>query len=223
MIETIETRAREMMKEQTLVLIKPDALMRGIACQILQRFEQSGLKIVGLKIIRADRARLDGHFPKSDEWIIGMGEKTLETYKEYGLDPAETFGTTNPREIGEKIKEWNYDYLTIGPVIAVVLEGIHAIDTVRKFIGHTLPYRAAPGTIRGDFSINSPDLANIIGSACKNLVHASGNKEEAVQEIANWFNPNEIIQWERSDEFLTFLQGEKSKKRKKQKEEVEHE
>lgn len=180
MVGTIEKKARKMMREQTLVLIKPDALMRGIACQILQRLEQSGLKIVGLKILRADRSRLDGHFPKSEKWIVEMGRKTLEAYEEYGLDPLETLGTKDPKEIGERIKEWNYGYLTIGPVIAVVFEGIHAIDTVRKFVGHTLPYRAAPGTIRGDFSINSPDLANIIGSACKNLIHASGNKEEAV-------------------------------------------
>lgn len=217
MAETIEKRAREMMKERTLVLIKPDGLKRGIACQILQRFEQAGLKMVGLKILRADRSRLDGHFPKSEEWIIGMGKKTLETYKEYGLNPFETFGTKDPKALGEIIKQWNYDYLIMGPVIAVVLEGIHAIDTVRKFVGHTLPYRAAPGTIRGDFSINSPDLANIIGSACKNLIHASGNKEEAKQEIACWFSPNEIVSWERTDDFMTFLQGENIKQQQKRK------
>lgn len=216
MAEKIEKRAREMIKEQTLVLIKPDGLMRGIACQILQRFEQAGLKIVGLKILRADRSRLDGHFPKSEKWIVEMGEKTLETYKEYGLDPIETLGTKDPKEIGEKIKQWNYDYLMMGPVIAAILEGIHAIDTVRKFVGHTLPYRAAPGTIRGDFSINSPDLANVAGSACKNLIHASGNKKEAEQEIACWFNPDEIVQWERADEFLTFLQGENIGQRQKE-------
>lgn len=119
MVETIEKRAREMMKEQTLVLIKPDGLKRGIACQILQRFEQAGLKMVGLKILCADRSRLDRHFPKSEEWIIGMGKKTLETYKEYGLDPIETFGTRDPKALGEIIKQWNYDYLIMGPQVAV--------------------------------------------------------------------------------------------------------
>ncbi len=217
MAETTEKRAREMMKERTLVLIKPDGLKRGIACQILQRFEQAGLKMVGLKILCADRSRLDGHFPKSEEWIIGMGKKTLETYNEYGLDPIETFGTKNPKEIGERIKKWSYAYLTMCPVIAVVFEGIHAIDTVRKFVGHTLPYRAAPGTIRGDFSINSPDLANMIGSACENLIHASSNKEEAKQEIACWFDPGEIVQWERTDEFLTFIHRENIKQQQNDK------
>lgn len=211
MSETVEKRARKIMAERTLVLIKPDGVKRGIACQILQRFEQAGLKMVGLKILYADRARLDGHFPKSEEWIIGMGQKTIESYDEYGLDPVEVFGTRDPKKLGERIKQWNYDYLSMGPIIAVVLEGVHAIDTVRKFIGNTLPYRATPGTIRGDFSLNSPDLANLIGGACKNLVHASGNKEEAKQEIACWFDSDEIISWERTDEFMTFLQGESTK------------
>ena len=207
-MKATERYARELMHEQTLVLIKPDGVMRGLTCQILQRFEQAGLKIVGLKILRTTRSQLDNHFPQSEEWVLGMGQKTLETYAEYDIDPFEILGTRDPKEIGEKIKEWNYAYLMTGPVIAVVFEGIHAIDVVRKLIGHTLPYRANPGTIRGDFSINSPDLANVAGSACKNLVHASGNKEESEQEIQCWFTPAELISWERADEFLMFLLGE---------------
>ena len=136
-------------------------------------------------------------------------KKTLETYQEYEIDPVEILGTADPLAIGLKIKEWNYHYLTLGQVMVMVLQGIHAIDTVRKLIGHTLPYKAAPGTIRGDFSINAPDLANVVGSACKNLVHASGNQAEAEQEeITNWFEPTEILSWERIDEFLHFVQGE---------------
>lgn len=138
----------------------------------------------------------------------GMGEKTLETYREYGIDPIEILGTADAFAIGQKIKEWNYHYLTLGPVMAIVLEGIHAVDTVRKLIGHTLPYKAAPGTIRGDFSINAPDLANVVGSACKNLVHASGTIEEAEQEIANWFSPTELVTWQRTDDFIHFVLGE---------------
>jgi len=207
-METTERNAREMMRERTLVLVKPDGVMRGLTCQILQRFEQAGLKIVGLKILRTTRSQLDNHFPQSEEWILGMGQKTLDTCAEYDIDPMEILNTRDPREIGEIIKEWNYLYLMMGPVVAVVFEGIHAIDVVRKLVGHTLPYRADPGTIRGDFSINSPDLANVAGSACKNLVHASANREEAEQEIQCWFSQKELISWERADEFLMFLLGE---------------
>ena len=207
-MKATEKHAREMMREQTLVLVKPDGVMRGLTCQILQRFEQAGLKMVGLKILRTTRSQLDNHFPQSEEWVLGMGQKTLETYAEYGIDPMEILDTRDPKEIGEMIREWNYSYLMTGPVVAVVLEGIHAIDVVRKLVGHTLPYRADPGTIRGDFSINSPDLANVARSACKNLIHASANREEAEQEIQCWFSQEELISWERTDEFLMFLLGE---------------
>ena len=197
-----------MLGERTLVLIKPDAVKRGLIGIICQRFEQAGLKIVACKMVLPNRKLLDGHFPQSEEWIRGMGEKTLETYREYGIDPVEILGTNDPVIIGQKIKEWNYRYLTLGPVMVMVLEGIHAVDTVRKLIGHTLPYKAAPGTIRGDFSINSPDLANVVGSACKNLVHASGTTQEADQEIANWFSSAELLAWQRADEFVHFIQGD---------------
>lgn len=201
-------RLQQMMGERTLVLIKPDAVKRGLIGVIFQRFEQAGLRIVACKFVSATRKQLDGHFPASDEWVRNMGEGTLKTYSEYEIDPVEILGTADPFAIGQKIKEWNYHYLALGPMMVMILQGIHAIDTVRKIIGHTLPYKAAPGTIRGDFSINAPDLANVVGSACKNLVHASGNQDEAKQEIANWFESMEILSWERTDDFLHFMQGD---------------
>jgi len=199
---------QKMLGERTLVLIKPDAIMRGLIGVICQRFEQTGLKIIACKMVFPTKKLLDGHFPKSEDWIRGMGEKTLETYWEYQINPVEVLGTADALTIGQKIKEWNYHYLTLSPVMAVVLEGIHAVNTVRKLIGHTLPYKAVPGTIRGDFSINAPDLANVVGSACKNLVHASGTINEAEQEIANWFNTDELFVWQRTDDFVHFVLGE---------------
>ncbi len=204
----MKERLQKMLGERTLVLIKPDAVMRGLIGVICQRFEQAGLKIVACKMVFPTRKLLDGHFPKSEDWIRGMGEKTLETYREYGIDPVDILGTADALAIGQKIKEWNYRYLTLGPVMIIALEGIHAVDTVRKLIGHTLPYKASPGTIRGDLSINAPDLANVVGSACKNLVHASGTTEEAEQEIANWFNSAELLSWQRTDDFVHFVLGE---------------
>lgn len=206
----MKERLQQMLGERTLVLLKPDAVKRGLIGTIFQRFEQTGLKVVACKLVSATKGQLDGHFHASDEWVRGMGEKTLETYREYGINPVEILGTNEPFQIGLKIKAWNYHYLSLGPIMVIVFQGIHAIDTVRKIIGHTLPYKALPGTIRGDFSINAPDLANVVGSACKNLVHASGNQTEAEQEITNWFDPKEILSWERADEFLHFVQGELS-------------
>ena len=201
-------RLKKMMGEQTLVLIKPDAVQRGLVGEIIRRLEATGLKIVACKFVTPTRELLDGHFPKSQEWVKGMGEKTLETYRFYNIDPIDILGTADPLEIGQKIKEWNYHYLMMGPVMAIVLQGIHAVDTVRKLIGHTLPFKANPGTIRGDYSINAPDLANVVGSACKNLIHASGDTNEANDEIANWFSSSELLKYQRADEFLHFVQGE---------------
>ena len=204
----MKERLRKMLGERTLVLIKPDAVMRGLIGVICQRFEQVGLKIVACKMVFPTRKLLDGHFPKAEDWVRGMGEKTLETYWEYQIDPLEILGTADTLAIGQKIKEWNYRYLTLGPVMVMVFEGIHAVDTVRKLVGHTLPCKAAPGTIRGDFSVNAPDLANVVGSACKNLVHASSTIEEAENEITNWFSPAELVTWQRTDDFVHFVLGE---------------
>lgn len=214
----MEAKWQEMLNEKTLVLLKPDAVKRGLIGQILQRFEQAGLKIVAGKMVAATKDQIEGHFPKSEEWVRGMGSKTIETYCEYCLDPIDIFGTDDPYLIGLRIKEWNCAYLSIGPVFIFVLQGIHAIDSVRKMIGNTLPYKALPGTIRGDFSINAPDLANVVGSACKNIIHASGNAEEAAQEINNWFSSSEILIWERIDEYLHFVQGEFTSTKKEEKE-----
>src|SRR3989344_2737536 len=204
----MKERLQKMLGERTLVLIKPDAVKRGLIGVICQRFEQAGLKIVACKMVFPNQEQLDGHFPKSESWVWGIGEKTLEAYQEYRIDPFEIFGATDALTIGRKVREWNYHYLTLGPVMVMVLEGVHAINTVRKVIGHTSPDKAAAGTIRGDFSINALDLANLVGSACKNLVHASSTTEEAEQEITNWFNPTEVVAWQRPDEFLHLVQGE---------------
>ncbi|MGH8899355.1 MAG: nucleoside-diphosphate kinase [Egibacteraceae bacterium] len=189
--------AKSMLNEATLVLIKPDAVERGLTGAILDRFERVGLEIVALKKVLASDGQVIGHFPKDQEWIEGMGRKTLETYAQYGVDPIEELGTDSPLEIGREIFEWNKDYLRSGPVVAVALRGLHAVDVVRKLIGDTLPYRAAPGTIRGDYAVTSPAYANATKQAVRNLVHASGNKAEAEAELRNWFTEDELVAVER--------------------------
>lgn len=190
--------------ERTLVFLKPDAVKRGLVGEIMQRFEKVGLKILALKMVQIDQKFAMGHYPKTAEWIRGMGEKTLATYKEYGKDPLKEIGTADPMEIGEMVKNWNIDYLTSGPLVVIVLEGLHAISVVRKMCGNTLPYAAEPGTIRGDFSTSSPIAANMLKRAVRNLIHASSNKEEAEHEINYWFKPGEISKYERTDEETMF-------------------
>lgn len=181
--------------EKTLILIKPDAVKRAVIGEILQRFEKAGLKIVGIKMVHATEEHASKHYPNTEEWLSGMGNKTLEDYKQRNIDPKEKFGTDDALEIGKIIAGWNISYLSKGPVIACVLEGYHAIAAVRKLVGGTLPVNAEAGTIRGDLSSFSAALANERSTAIINLIHASGNAEEAQYEIAHWFNKNELFEY----------------------------
>lgn len=191
--------------EQSVVLIKPDGVARGIAGKIITRFEQSGLKIVAMKMIWIDKEIAGKHYPNERiEFLEGMGKKTLATYEKYGKDANEEFGTIDPVELGKMVNKWNMDFLTSGPVIAMLLEGNHAIDNVRMITGNTMPTFAEPGSIRGDFSLDSPILANSKKRAVHNMIHASGNVEEAKYERQLWFHENEIYQYKRADEDIMF-------------------
>lgn len=179
--------------EQTLVILKPDAVQRGLVGEIISRFEKTGLKIVAAKMVMPSKDLANKHYPtQRREFIEGMGNKTLENYKEQGLDARGLLGTDDPYEIGMKIQGWMVDFITSGPVLAIVLEGPHAIEVVRKMTGHTLPLKAVPGTIRGDYSYDSPTLANREQRPIYNLVHASGEKAEAEFEINLWFTKDEL-------------------------------
>ena len=128
------------------------------------------------------------HYPSDrEDFIRGMGKKTLDNYAELGLDPHKELGTSDDHEIGMMVLGWLLDMLTSGPVVAAVIEGPHSIEVVRKICGFTVPLTAAPGTIRGDFAFDSPALANKEKRAVRNLIHASGNREEAEYELKLWF------------------------------------
>lgn len=189
------------MKEQTLVILKPDSVARGLIGEIVGRFEKVGLKLVAAKLVHANRELADKHYPVSrEEFIKGMGGKTVENYEKLGVDLVKELGTSDPLEIGKMIREWLADMITSGPVFAFVLEGPHAVELVRKMCGHTLPLMSAPGTIRGDYAYDSSYLANTGKRPIKNLIHASGNLEEAEYEIPLWFSKEEIVSYARTDE-----------------------
>lgn len=185
------------MLERTLVVLKPDAVERGIVGEIITRFERVGIKIVGAKMFIPSTELMEQHYPSDrKEFIEGMGQKTLDNYKASGKDAKEMLGTDDAHEIGLVIQKWLRDYMSAGPVLAMVLEGPHVIELVRKLRGHTLPIMAAPGTISGDYSFDSSALANEAMRPIKNLVHASGNAEEAAFEIGLWFKDDELFDYE---------------------------
>ncbi|MFQ5452178.1 MAG: nucleoside-diphosphate kinase [Candidatus Paceibacterota bacterium] len=187
--------------EKTLIVIKPDGVQRGLTGRILRRFERAGLKIVASKMVHVSKNLAEKHYPgdRQELWT-GIGHKTLENYSEMEADAKKLLGTNDPIEIGKMVRVWLLEYITSGPVFAAILEGYHAVDLVRKLAGHTLPYKSAPGTIRGDFSYDSSYLANTGKRAIKNMLHASGSKEEAEYEIPLWFGKDEIVSYKRVEE-----------------------
>lgn len=192
-------------KERTVVLLKPDAIRRGIVGELLTRFERAGLKIVAMKMVWVTEDVVKKHYPGDRiEFLRGMGEKTLKTYEEYGKDAGEELGTKDALEIGRLVNSWNIEFLQSGPIVALLLGGHNAVSNVRQMIGNTLPSFAQPGTIRGDYSLDSPILANQRKRAVRNLIHASGTNEEATYEEELWFHQDEIYDYKRAEEDVMF-------------------
>jgi len=191
-------------QEKTVVLIKPDGVKRGLVGDIISEIEKRGLKIIALEMIEATPDQVDEHYPKDKEWISRLGRKTLENYEEYNIDPEEEIGTSDPFEIGKKVRSWLIDYLTSGPMIKMIVQGIHAIDMIRKLVGNSLPSYAEMGTIRGDFSVDSPAAANKDKRSIHNIVHASEDEKEAEHELKFWFSPEEIHEYKRGGEDIMF-------------------
>jgi len=196
--------AHKLKEEKTLVLIKPDGIKRGLTGEILSRIEQRGLKVIALKMFWATPEQINDHYPKASEWITRLGHKTLGTYEKYGIDPLEELGTADPSEIGKMVRGWLIDFMTSGPLIKIIVQGVHAVDMVRKLCGNTLPNLAEMGTIRGDYSVDSPALANAGRRAIHNIVHASETQEEAEHEIEFWFSSEEVHEYKRAEEDIMF-------------------
>lgn len=155
--------------ERTLVVIKPDGVQRGIIGEIITRFERVGLKVAGMKMVRPDREHYHEHYETISKLISRRGEAVYNV---------------------------NLDFMMHGPVVAMVLEGLGAVQLVRKMVGDTEPASAGPGTIRGDYSHLGFVHANAVGAGIPNLVHASGDENEARQEIALWFKADELYDYE---------------------------
>jgi nucleoside-diphosphate kinase len=180
-------------KERTYVMIKPDGVKKGLIGEIIRRFEQRDLKIVALEMFQPTHDQIDNHYPKDEAWIRRVGQKTLGTYEKYGMDPKAQLGTADDLEIGTMVRKWLIEFMISAPLVRMVVEGVHAVDMVRKICGATMPYLADMGTIRGDYSADSPAIANMEKRPVMNIVHASETKEEAEHEIKHWFGGREVI------------------------------
>jgi nucleoside-diphosphate kinase len=162
--------------EKTLIILKPDTVQRGIAGEIITRFEKAGLKIVGTKMLRPDYDHYYHHYETIGKMVSRRGKDAFDV---------------------------TLDMMKEGPVIAVVLEGLGAVELVRKMVGTTEPKNAPPGTIRGDYAHVGFDHANTQGVGIANIIHASGDPDEAKAEIAHWFSEAELYDYQALHEKYT--------------------
>ncbi|MBU1557839.1 nucleoside-diphosphate kinase [Patescibacteria group bacterium] len=178
-------------KERTLVIVKPDGVQRSLVGEIIKRYERMGLKLVAMKMAAPSAEQIEKHYTLDPEWMRITGEKTIESYKKKGQQPP----SEDPLEITAVILETLKKYMTSGPVVAMVWQGAHAVKISRKIVGGTEPLTSDVGTIRGDFVLDSYQMADTDGRAVRNLIHASGSPEEAENEIKHWFDENELINY----------------------------
>ncbi len=162
---------------KTLIIVKPHAVERGLVGTFLTRFENMGLKIAALRSTTESADFWRNFYPSDDNWYANVGKKTLESCQKQGIDVLQRLGTEDASQIGHMVKQWLVDHMTSGPSVAVVLAGNDAVTKVRTACGSTLPNNAAPGTIRFDFSTDSPGLANEEKRPVFNLIHASDPTE----------------------------------------------
>lgn len=173
--------------ERSLVLIKPDAVQRALIGDIISKFEKKGLKIIAMKMVWPTEEMARKHYDQPEHAAISLGEKTIAAYRERGIEIRK-----DPKEIAKDIQKKLVRYLSGGPVVAMVIEGGHAIAHVRKIRGATNPLSADVGSIVADYTIDSYFIADDDARAIRNLVHASGSVEEAENEIEIWFNKQEL-------------------------------
>lgn len=186
--------------EKTLVLIKPDGVARGLVGQIMTRFELAGLKLVAMKMVHPTHDDVDRHYQMTEEWMQTVYTKAKAKYEANG----EVFPFPDHKAYGGEIKRGLVDFLKSSPIVALVLEGEMSISLVRKLVGATEPASSAPGTIRGDLSHDTYALANAQNRPLRNLIHASGNAEEAANEIKIWFSEKELYAYEHVNDRAQF-------------------
>ncbi|MCF7843588.1 nucleoside-diphosphate kinase [Candidatus Gracilibacteria bacterium] len=187
-------------KERTFVILKPDTIQRSLVGEILRRYENMGLKIVGMKMLQADEDTIWKHYNKDDAWFLKKGSGTVENRKKAGM-PVEKEAI----EYGKDIIRGAVKYIQASPVIALVLEGNQAVAIVKKLVGGTEPTTSDVGTIRGDYALDSYAMSDFDQSRCvRNLVHCTDKVEEADFEINLWFKKEEMFDYKHIQDIMLY-------------------
>ena len=191
-----------MQNERTFIAVKSDAIQRHLVGEIIERFENRGLKLVGIKMIVPNETQLSKQYPDTKEWKENVGNKTIASKQAKGQAETRT-----ALAIGEWVRNMILSDVVDKPLIGMVWEGSHAVALGRKTAGATNPLDADVGTIRGDYTVESYELADKLGHPVRNLLHASGTVDEAKEDIATYFNENEIINYSLIIEQILYEDG----------------
>jgi len=178
-------------EEKTLIIIKPDGIQRNLIGEIISRYERVGLKVVAMKMMHATEDLIKNHYTLDPGWFKSVGEKGIKGLLDKGMQPE----SMDPDVMAHAVLRRLVVYMTSGPIIAIVLQGAHAVKIVRKITGGTEPLTSDVGTIRGDYVLDSYSMSNDDDRAVRNLVHASGSVKEAEDEIKHWFKDEEIMKY----------------------------
>ncbi len=186
-------------KERTFVILKPDAIQRNFIGEIISRFERTGLKITAMKMLVPKAEQCWLHYNKDEAWFQSKGERIVKGREDNKL-PVEKEAIEYGRDIiGQLVT-----FMTSGPVLAMVIEGNQAVGIVTKLVGGTEPLTSDIGTIRGDLTLDSYDLAGLDSRAVRNLIHCSDKPAEAEREIKLWLTENEIINYRSISEQMLY-------------------
>ncbi len=170
--------------EKSLVIIKPDGVERGLIGEIISRFEKVGLTLCEMKLVHATYDAIEKHYTIDVNWKRMAGEKEIQSFLDRGIVPP----NNDAIAIGDAVLQRLKEYMTRGPIIVMIWEGSCAIKTIRKIVGNTEPFSSPLGTIRGDYSNDSYECSKAENRSLRNLLHASGSKDEAEEEIKHWFD-----------------------------------
>jgi nucleoside-diphosphate kinase len=196
MLKTMDNHPK---KERTFIILKPDAIQRGLMGEIVSRIEKTGLKFTAMKMLVPKAEQCWAHYNKDDAWFRSKGERIVKGRQENGL-PIEKEAI----EYGKDIIQQLVTFMTSGPVLAAVIEGNQAVGIVTKIVGGTEPLTSDIGTIRGDLTIDSYDMAGIDERAVRNLIHCSDKPEEAAREIKIWLDESEIMKYRLVQEAILY-------------------
>lgn len=177
-------------KERTFVILKPDTVQRGLIGETIKRFEAAGLKLVAMDFVIAAEDLLWSHYNKDEAWFQKKGEMTVKNRQDLGMVVDK-----EAVEYGKDIIRALVKFMSCGPVVPMVWEGNQAVSVVKKIVGGTEPTTSDVGTIRGDLTLDSYELANRDERAVRNLVHCSDQVDEAQREISLWFKPEALVSY----------------------------